>query len=166
MATPPAHLSIGALAARSGVAPSALRFYEDQGLLRPQRSPGGRRLYQRADLRRVAVVQAAATLGLSLKEIRSTLDGLPRSRTPTREDWERVSRTWKARVDRRLAELQRLRATLDGCIGCGCLSLDRCPIYNRGDRLAATGTGARLLVDPTALARQRSVAGALKKSVR
>jgi MerR family redox-sensitive transcriptional activator SoxR len=150
----PARLSIGLLAARSGLAPSALRYYEEAGLLRPQRSPSGHRSYERSDLRRVAFVQAAQAMGLSLAEIRATLARLPRSRTPTREDWERVSRAWKERVDARLAELQRLRATLDGCIGCGCLSLDRCPLYNDGDRLATTGAGARLLIDPALLPRR------------
>jgi MerR family redox-sensitive transcriptional activator SoxR len=151
MSVLPARLSIGVLAARSGLAASALRFYEDAGLLRPQRAASGRRWYDRSDLRRVAFVQAAQKMGLSLAEIRATLDRLPKSRTPSREDWQKASLTWKARLDQRLQELERLRTTLDGCIGCGCLSLDRCPIYNARDRVAPTGPGARFLADANLL---------------
>lgn len=155
----PKRLSIGLLAARSGLAASALRFYEDAGLLRPQRAAGGRRWYDRSALRRVAFVQAAQKMGLSLAEIKATLDRLPKSRTPSREDWQKASATWKARLDQRLLELERLRSTLDACIGCGCLSLDRCPIYNGGDRVAPTGPGARFLADADLLRKIRRGGG-------
>lgn len=138
-------LAIGEVARRSGVAPSALRFYEEQGLISSRRTAGNQRTYQRSTLRRIAFIQAAQRIGLTLTEIRSALASLPDVRTPTRSDWSRLSRLWRDRLEQRIAELERLRDDLDTCIGCGCLSLQRCGLYNHQDRLAAQGPGARLL---------------------
>lgn len=138
-------LPIGEISTRSGVAASALRFYEDQGLIASRRTAGNQRQYQRSTLRRIAFVQAAQRVGLSLAEIRSALDSLPEDRTPTRQDWSKLSKGWRGRLEQRIAELERLRDDLDSCIGCGCLSLQRCALYNHQDRLAAAGPGARLL---------------------
>lgn len=140
---PQSLLSIGELALRAGVAPSALRYYEDQGLIRGSRSPGGHRQYPRDMLRRVAFIRAGQRVGLSLDEIRSALATLPDGRTPTKMDWERLARDWQALLDERLALLQRLRDQLSGCIGCGCLSLKHCALYNPEDQAAAGGAGAR-----------------------
>jgi MerR family transcriptional regulator, redox-sensitive transcriptional activator SoxR len=141
-------LSIGELAARSGVAPSALRYYEQLGLIRARRTSGNQRRYETSQLRRVAFVRIAAQLGLSLDEIRRALESLPDSRTPTKADWERLSRRWRQRLDEQIALLERLRDDLTGCIGCGCLSLKSCALYNPGDTLAAEGTGPRRLLTP------------------
>ena len=138
-------MSIGQVSTRSGVAPSALRFYEDQGLISSRRTAGNQRQYQRSTLRRIAFIQAAQRVGLALSEIKAALDSLPNDRTPNRSDWSRLSRNWRSRLNERIAELERLRDDLDTCIGCGCLSLQRCNLYNRDDRLAARGPGARLL---------------------
>ncbi|MDX6241682.1 MAG: MerR family transcriptional regulator, redox-sensitive transcriptional activator SoxR [Kribbellaceae bacterium] len=138
-------LSIGETAGRSGVAASALRFYEDQGLITSRRTSGNQRQYLRSTLRRIAFVQAAQRVGLALSEIKAALDSLPDDRTPTRADWSRLSRSWRGRLDQRIAELERVRDDLDSCIGCGCLSLQRCNLYNKNDRLAEHGPGARLL---------------------
>ncbi|QNE20642.1 redox-sensitive transcriptional activator SoxR [Kribbella qitaiheensis] len=138
-------LSIGEIANRSGVAASALRFYEDQGLIASRRTSGNQRQYQRSTLRRIAFVQAAQRVGLALAEIKSALDSLPDDRTPTRADWSKLSKTWRSRLDERISELERLRDDLDGCIGCGCLSLQRCNLYNKADRLSERGPGARIL---------------------
>lgn len=138
-------LSIGEVARRSGVAASALRFYEEQGLIRSRRTAGNQRQYLRSTLRRIAFVQAAQRVGLQLSEIKAALDSLPDDRNPTRADWSRLSRTWRGRIDQRIAELERLRDNLDSCIGCGCLSLQRCGLYNKFDELAEQGPGARLL---------------------
>jgi len=132
-------LSISDVATRSGFAASALRFYETQGLIEAQRSPGGRRSYRRSVLRRLAFIRAASNVGLTLEEIRVELDQLPRGRTPTKADWQRISRHWRTRLDEQLAALQRLRDGLDSCIGCGCLSLRRCAISNPGDIAASDG---------------------------
>lgn len=131
-------LSIGDVAARSGFAASALRFYEDRGLIDATRSPGGRRMYERGVLRRLAFIRAASNVGLSLEEIREELDSLPRHRTPTKADWQQISRHWRARLDEQVRALERLRDGLDSCIGCGCLSLRRCAISNPGDIAAAS----------------------------
>jgi MerR family transcriptional regulator, redox-sensitive transcriptional activator SoxR len=144
-----AFLTIGELADRSGVSTSALRFWEEQGLLAPERGAGGRRRYPRSALRRVAFVRVASPVGVSLAEVREALATLPDGRTPTRRDWTRLSRMWRARLDERIAQLERLRDELDGCIGCGCLSLQRCRLYNREDRAAATGAGPRYLLGDT-----------------
>jgi MerR family redox-sensitive transcriptional activator SoxR len=131
-------MSVGDVADRSGFAASALRFYEAEGLIHAERSPGGRRLFERSTLRRLAFIRAAANVGLTLQEIRDELARLPDNRTPTKADWTRISRHWRARLDEQIAALERLRDGLDGCIGCGCLSLQRCTIYNPGDVLAAS----------------------------
>jgi MerR family redox-sensitive transcriptional activator SoxR len=138
-------LSIGETASRSGVAASALRFYEDQGLIASRRTSGNQRQYLRSTLRRIAFVQAAQRVGLALSEIKAALDSLPEDRTPTRADWSRLSKSWRGRLDQRIVELERLRDDLDSCIGCGCLSLQRCNLYNKNDRLAERGPGARIL---------------------
>ena len=131
-------LTMGEVTRRSGFAASALRYYEAEGLVYAQRSPGGRRMFERSTLRRLAFIRAAANVGLSLQEIRSELDRLPEGRTPTKADWARISRHWRGRLDEQIAALERLRDGLDGCIGCGCLSLQTCSIYNPGDVLAAS----------------------------
>ena len=140
------HWSIGQLAQRAGVATSALRFYEDQGLIAALRSSGGQRLYPREVLRRVAFIRAAQNVGLSLDDIRQALASLPEGRTPTQADWTRLSRQWKPLLEARIAALCTLRDQLDACIGCGCLSLKRCAIYNPGDAAQALGSGARYLL--------------------
>jgi MerR family transcriptional regulator, redox-sensitive transcriptional activator SoxR len=134
-------LSISQVAERSGFAASALRYYESQGLIEASRSPAGRRCYERSVLRRLAFIRAASNVGLTLEEIRDELVRLPSGRTPTKADWERISRHWRARLDEQLAALQRLRDGLDSCIGCGCLSLRRCGMSNPGD-IAAASDGA------------------------
>jgi MerR family redox-sensitive transcriptional activator SoxR len=139
-------LPIGELARRSGVAASALRFYEQQGLMSSRRSAGGRREYTRADLRRVAFIRAAQAVGLSLDEIRAALATLPDSRTLTQADWQRLSRSWQPVLDERIAAMTRLRDQLASCIGCGCLSLKACALYNPGDAAAVRGSGPRYLL--------------------
>lgn len=136
-------LTIGELAARSGVAASALRFYEARGLITSERAGSGHRRYARPVLRRVAFIVFAQKVGLTLEEIRRELARLPEGKTPGRRDWARLSGSWTQRIDDRIAELQRLRDSLDDCIGCGCLSLDRCKLANPGDRLGAVGAGPR-----------------------
>ena len=138
-------LTIGEVARRSGVAASALRFYEDVGLLTSQRAAGGARRYPRSVLRRIAVIQAAKAVGLELAEIRAALEALPQGRVPTKADWERLSRTWRAQLDRRIADLETVRDGLTACIGCGCLSLQSCRLFNRDDVLGADGAGPRRL---------------------
>ncbi len=139
-------LTIGELAARSGLAPSALRYYEDQGLLVSTRTGGGQRRYARSALRRVAVVQAAQRIGMSLNEAREAMADLQPDRAPNAREWGRLSKAWRHRLDERIAELQRLRDDLSGCIGWGCLSLRRCALYNPGDVAAARGPGPRWLL--------------------
>ena len=136
-------LTVGEVAARSGVSASALHFYERQGLIRSERSAGNQRRYSRDALRRVAFIRVSQRVGISLAEIRSALDSLPEGRTPRRQDWARLSAQWKADLDGRIADLQHLRDDLDDCIGCGCLSLDVCALQNPGDRLSRSGTGPR-----------------------
>ncbi|MCV2366888.1 redox-sensitive transcriptional activator SoxR [Roseateles oligotrophus] len=148
-------LTIGDLVKRSGVAASALRFYEEQGLLSSQRSAseskqGGRRHYARGDLRRLAFIRAAQTVGLSLEQIRAALAELPEGRTPTPADWQRLSTSWRPILDQRIAELTRLRDTLSSCIGCGCLSLSKCALYNPADAAGKAGAGARYLIGDSA----------------
>lgn len=139
-------LTIGELAARSGLAPSALRFYESRGLISAARSEGNQRRYERATLRRVAFVRAAQRVGLSLEEIAGALATLPDGRIATRADWEQLSRGWSARLGARVAELERLRTKLTGCIACGCLSLRRCALFNAQDAAAVRGAGAHVLL--------------------
>jgi MerR family transcriptional regulator, redox-sensitive transcriptional activator SoxR len=140
-----AQLTIGELAARSGAAPSALRFYESRGLVSSSRTSGGHRVYERSTLRRVAFIRAAQRVGLSLEEIRTALDTLPSRRTPTANDWAKLSAGWRRKLDQRIEELLRLRDELDNCIGCGCLSLKTCGLYNPNDRAAELGPGPRYL---------------------
>ena len=140
-------LTIGQVAARSGVATSALRFYEDQGLVHSERNVAGHRRYSRAVIRRVSFIRAAQELGLSLEEIRTSLASLPDRRTPTEADWARLAKEWRPRLDARIAMLERLRDRLDGCIGCGCLSLKKCQLLNAGDRAAERGSGPRYVLD-------------------
>ena len=138
-------LTVGELAARSGVAVSALHYYESRGLIRAERSAGNQRRYPRAALRRVAFVRAAQQLGIGLAEIAEALAQLPQQRTPTKADWARLSSRWRERLDARIAALQALRDRLDGCIGCGCLSLRACALYNPDDACARRGAGAQRL---------------------
>ena len=139
-------LTIGDFAARSGVAPSALRFYEKEGLIRSTRTTGNQRRYQRSELRRVGFIRIAQQVGVSLDEIREALSALPENRTPTKADWSRLSARWRKRLEERITLMERLRDQLTGCIGCGCLSLQRCKLINPEDRLAATGPGPRKLL--------------------
>ena len=136
-------MPIGAMSERSGVAPSALRFYESEGLIRSTRNAGNQRRYERSMLRRIAFIRSAQRVGLSLDEIRRALDTLPSNRTPNKADWERLSREWRRRLDEQIAELERLRDKLTSCIGCGCLSLDRCKLSNPEDRAGRSGPGPR-----------------------
>ncbi len=137
-----ANLTVGELSARSGVASSALRYYEDQGLISSTRTSGNQRRYARATLRRVAFIRSAQRVGLTLEEIGAALATLPESRTPTKADWTRLSRAWRPRIDEQIERLERLRDRLDSCIGCGCLSLRRCALTNPDDVLAERGPGA------------------------
>ena len=139
------HATIGELARRAGVATSALRYYEQLGLISSARTAGGQRRYSRATLRRIAFIRAAQTVGLSLDEVRAALSRLPEERTPNKTDWNKVSVTWIRRVDERIAELQRLRATLDSCVGCGCLSLRTCALSNPDDVASTLGSGPQYL---------------------
>lgn len=142
-------LSIGEIAARTGLAVSAIRYYEDEGLIAPWRNAAGRRRFQRADIRRLSFVMIAQQFGFTLPQIRVELDRLPRHRAPTKADWARISTTFRAGLDTRIARLERLRDTLDGCIGCGCLSLEACALYNPADRAGQRGTGPRYLMGDT-----------------
>ena len=136
-------LTIGEVARRSGVAASALRFYEERGLITSERAGSGHRRYPRPALRRIAFIVFAQRVGLTLDEIGDELAKLPPQHVPSRRDWSRLSSTWTSRIDQRIAELQRLRIGLTECIGCGCLSLDRCQLANPGDRAAGFGPGPR-----------------------
>jgi MerR family redox-sensitive transcriptional activator SoxR len=128
------------------VAPSALRFYETEGLIRSVRTTGGQRRYPREELRRVAFVRIAQRVGLTLEEIRAALASLPEGRTPTKADWAKLSHSWRPQLDDQIAVLQRLRDDLTSCIGCGCLSLRACALYNREDAAATLGAGPRYLL--------------------
>lgn len=138
-------LTVGEVAHRSGFATSALRFYEAQGLISSTRTSGGQRRYERNVLRRLAFIRAARNVGLALDEIAAALATLPSSRTPTREDWARLSRTWRHRLDEQITALKALRDGLESCIGCGCLSLKRCKLSNPNDVAAGYGAGAQYL---------------------
>ena len=142
-----AHLTIGQLAERSGIATSALRYYEERGLITSERTAGNQRRYRQAELRRVAFIRSAQRVGLTLEEVEEALATLPRGRTPTKADWTRLSRSWRPRIDEQIARLERLRDRLDGCIGCGCLSLRRCALQNPQDAVAPRGPGA-VFLDP------------------
>jgi MerR family redox-sensitive transcriptional activator SoxR len=139
-------LTIGEVSRRSGVASSALRFYEERGLIGSERAGSGHRRYARPVLRRLAFIVFAQRIGLSLDEIGRELAKLPPDRAPTKSDWSRLSSGWTARIDERIAELERLRVGLTGCIGCGCLSLERCKLANPGDRASRLGPGPRYWV--------------------
>ena len=138
-------LTVGEVARRSGVAVSALHFYEAKGLIRSWRTNGNQRRYAREVLRRVAIIRVAQRTGMELEEIRKALKALPRERTPNAEDWKKLSASWKNELNARIERLTRLRDQLDGCIGCGCLSMGTCPLRNPWDRLAKQGPGPRLL---------------------
>jgi len=142
-----AELTVGEAAARSGVAVSTLHYYEAEGLIRSRRNAGNQRRYPREVLRRIAVIRVAQRTGISLAAIREALQALPNGRTPTEEDWRKLSARWRAELNDRIDRLVRLRDQLDGCIGCGCLSLGTCPLRNPWDKLAEEGPGPRLL-DP------------------
>jgi MerR family redox-sensitive transcriptional activator SoxR len=136
-------LTISEISRRSGVAASALRFYEQKGLIRSERAGSGHRRYPRAVLRRIAFIVFAQRIGMSLDEVAAELAKLPASRVPEGSDWAKLSRGWTARIDEQIALLERLRESLTGCIGCGCLSLERCQLANAGDRAARLGSGPR-----------------------
>jgi redox-sensitive transcriptional activator SoxR len=138
--------TVGQIAARAGVAVSTLHFYEAKGLIRSNRTAGNQRRYAGDVLRRVAVIRIGQEVGIPLAEIAEALASLPQGRTPTREDWKRLSSGWRERLDRRIRQLEALRDGLDDCIGCGCLSIDRCRLRNPDDRLGRQGPGARRLV--------------------
>lgn len=139
-------LTIGELSERTDVATSALRFYESEGLIHSTRSEGGQRRYHRDVLRRVSFIRIAQKVGLNLEQIRASLESLPESRTPTKADWARLSNAWRPQLDEHIGMLTRLRDELDECIGCGCLSLRSCALYNQGDRAAQLGPGPRFLL--------------------
>ena len=142
-------LTVGQVAARAGVAVSALHFYEARGLIRSHRTAGNQRRYSRDVLRRIAIIRIAQEVGISLADIAGALNALPEGRTPNRRDWNLLSTTWRNDLDHRINQLKKLRDGLSDCIGCGCMSIDKCPLRNREDRLAKQGAGARrLLVKP------------------
>lgn len=150
-------LTIGELAERTGVTASALRFYEERQLIRAERTEANHRRFPRATARRVAFIVFGQRVGLTLEEIREELDKLPASRTPTRDDWRELSPAWSDRIDARIAELERLKHGLTGCIGCGCLSLDVCAMLNPDDRVAINGPGPRYWIGD--VRRERATAG-------
>lgn len=142
-------MSIGDLAARTGLAVSAIRFYETKGLVTPARNTGGQRRYLRSDIRRLSFVQIAQQLGFSIDDIRKALATLPAGRTPTQKDWERISTNFHGQLDERIARMTRLRDYLTGCIGCGCLSMKKCALVNPADGLKKFGPGARSVLGDT-----------------
>lgn len=146
MPAPPSLLTIGDLARRTGLSVSAIRFYETRGLVRSVRTDGNQRRFARADIRRLSFALIAQQMGLTLGEIEDELRTLPEGRTPTRADWQAISERMRAVLDARITRLIETRDRLDGCIGCGCLSLDRCALYNPGDRAAKAGPGPRFLL--------------------
>ncbi|MEM7094792.1 MAG: redox-sensitive transcriptional activator SoxR [Actinomycetota bacterium] len=139
-------MTISAVAQRCGIATSAIRYYEKQGLITSTRTAGNQRRYTRESIRRIAFITAAQAVGRSLGEIGDALSSLPQGRTPTPDDWSRIADTWRPRLDEQIARLVDLRDKLDACIGCGCLSLDRCAIYNAGDAVRVRGAGPRFLM--------------------
>jgi MerR family redox-sensitive transcriptional activator SoxR len=143
----PDEITITELSRRSGVAASALRYYEALGLVSATRTLGNQRRYRRGVLRRVAVIQVARTMGVSLKQVEAAFRSLPEGRDPTPDDWEKLSRRWRDELTARILTLERLRDQLSSCIGCGCLSLDRCQLFNQGDAAASAGAGPRYLTD-------------------
>jgi MerR family redox-sensitive transcriptional activator SoxR len=143
----PKALTVGEVARRSGVAVSAVHFYERKGLIAGWRSGGNQRRYERATLRRIAIIKVAQHLGISLAEIKSRLATLPGDRTPGKADWARIAADWREALDARIGQLERLRDSLDGCIGCGCLSVESCPLRNPDDEAGRRGPGARYLTE-------------------
>lgn len=143
---PTDRLSIGQLADRSGLSVSAIRYYETQNLIESERNPGGQRRFLRSDIRRLSFVRITQQFGFSIDQIRTLLDTLPQGRTPNRADWRQISRSIRRHLDSRIETLERLRDNLDGCIGCGCLSLRNCALYNPQDRAGNQGTGPRYLL--------------------
>ena len=141
-------IPIGEMARRTGLSVSAIRFYEDKGLIEPVRTSGNQRRFLRSDIRRVSFILIAQQLGLSLGEIDEVMRSLPHGRTPNARDWRTISAAIRTRIETRIAELERTRDRLDGCIGCGCLSLKKCAIYNPDDRLGAEGAGPRQILRP------------------
>jgi len=141
------HLTIGQIARRTGLSVSAIRFYESKELIAPDRNAGGQRRYLRSDIRRLSFVLIAQQLGFSIEQIKVQLQALPHERTPTQRDWSRMSRNFRTVLDERIATLQRLRDRLDGCIGCGCLSLRKCALYNPHDEAGERGTGPRHVIE-------------------
>ncbi len=139
-------MAIGDLARRTGLSVSAIRFYEERGLVSALRSAGGQRRFLRSEIRRLSFIRIAQQLGFSIEEIAAQLAALPQGRTPTKADWTRISRAFRRVLDERMRMIERMRERLDGCIGCGCLSLRTCALYNPNDRLRARGPGARLLL--------------------
>lgn len=142
------HLTIGQLAERAGVATSAIRFYESRGLIQSTRTTGNQRRYEQSTLRRVAFVRAAQRVGLTLEEVGEALATLPEGRTPTKSDWHRISRDWRPRLDEQIRRIELLRARLDGCIGCGCLSMKSCWLSNPGDTIGEHGGRGAVLLEP------------------
>lgn len=142
-----ANLSVGAVARRAGVAVSALHFYEEKGLISSQRNSGNQRRYHKEVLRRVSVIKAAQKLGVSLASIKAAFATLPNNRTPTQKDWQKLSRTWQEELNQRIHALQRLSEMMTGCIGCGCLSMKNCPLYNQADHLGEEGGTGPVLLD-------------------
>ena len=139
-------LSIGDVARRTGLSVSAIRFYESRGLVKPDRKPSGQREFARADIRRLSFILVAQQMGLTIEEIRDVLSELPENRTPNKADWTRISQHFRKRLDDHIAMVERLRNKLDGCIGCGCLSLKSCALYNPDDRASAAGSGPRFVM--------------------
>lgn len=146
----PNDLGVGDMARRAGVPVSTLHYYEDLGLISSWRTPANHRRYDRRELRRVAVIRIAQSLGIPLSSIKTMLDRLPKSRTIRKSDWQQASERWKDELDLRILKLQEMRDQLDSCIGCGCLSLETCPLYNESDAVSARGTGAVLLEERVA----------------
>lgn len=140
------NLLIGRVAERTGIAVSAIRFYEEAGLISSNRNSGGQRVFETADIRRISFIIISQKLGFSLKQIKTHLERLPDERTPTLKDWKRISRSFSVDIDARIAELTQLRSKLTGCIGCGCLSLKKCALYNQDDVAGAQGAGPRYLM--------------------
>ena len=161
-------IAIGELAVRSGVATSAIRFYEAEGLLRSERTPGNHRVYPRHALRRVAFIRIAQQVGLTLDEIAAALAMLPPDRAPTKAEWARISRSWRSRIDERIAGLEQLRDDLTSCIGCGCLSLGACRLSNPRDAAAVRGAGPRYLLgdDPDDVADDARAPGTGRRRMR
>lgn len=142
-------LTIGDLSARTGVAVSALRYYEERGLIRSLRAPGQHRRFLRSDIRRVSFIRIAQSLGLTIEDVAQAFSALPEGRTPTAADWKAISASIGRVLDRKITELQNMRTTLDNCIGCGCLSLKRCALYNPQDKAGQTGSGPRYIFPDT-----------------